>query len=149
MWCSRSIRWLLFILWVGPQEGKGGSCAIANRTRIGIVVKRVDSECCINKLTTYMADGFGSCLVVEGCQSGCDGEATPTTKPTGASSSQEPVLGKPTVAPSTGVTTTDGTCGASNDNTICGNWPQGSCCSLYGVSALIIGTGRSSAADMS
>ena len=84
-----------------------------------------------------MADGFGSCSVAEGCQSGCDGGGTPTTLVTSSSSSQEPVLGKPTVAPSTGVETTDGTCGAINDNTVCGNWPQGSCCSLYGVSTLI------------
>jgi hypothetical protein len=32
----------------------------------------------------------------------------------------------------TGAVATDGTCGASNGNTVCGNWPQGSCCSMYG-----------------
>ena len=28
--------------------------------------------------------------------------------------------------------TVDGTCGVGNGGTICGNWPQGSCCSMYG-----------------
>ena len=32
-----------------------------------------------------------------------------------------------------GPITTDGTCGASNGNTVCGNWEKGSCCSLFGV----------------
>lgn len=52
-----------------------------------------------------------------------------------ASTSQEPVLGSPTSAPPnapTGSVTKDGSCGASNGNTVCGNWPQGSCCSMYG-----------------
>ena len=25
-----------------------------------------------------------------------------------------------------------GTCGAANGNTVCGNWPNGNCCSMYG-----------------
>lgn len=33
-----------------------------------------------------------------------------------------------------GPLTSDGTCGAGNGGTICGDWPQGGCCSLYGVS---------------
>ena len=74
-----------------------------------------------------------------GCQSGCtnpSGGTNPTQSKTVAvssSSSQEPILGKPTTAPGTGPPTTDGTCGAANGNTVCGNWPQGSCCSAYGV----------------
>lgn len=32
----------------------------------------------------------------------------------------------------TGIPTTDGSCGAKFGNTICGNWAQGSCCSMYG-----------------
>lgn len=60
MWCSRSIRWLLLILWVGSHEGKCRSSAIANWTRIGIVVKRVGSEyyATATKITTCMADGL-------------------------------------------------------------------------------------------
>ena len=33
-----------------------------------------------------------------------------------------------------GPVTTDGTCGASNGGTVCGNWDRGSCCSIFGVS---------------
>ena len=32
-----------------------------------------------------------------------------------------------------GANTTDGSCGAANGNTVCGNWPEGACCSQYGV----------------
>lgn len=32
----------------------------------------------------------------------------------------------------TAAVTTDGTCGAGNGNTVCGNWPNGNCCSMYG-----------------
>ncbi len=78
----------------------------------------------------------------DGCQSGCDGGAGGTASGTGtsttaaaASGTQEPVLGSPSSAPTNGGDTTDGTCGAGNGNTVCGNWPNGACCSLYGVIA--------------
>lgn len=80
-----------------------------------------------------------------GCQSGCTGAAPVTSNggatttvssktqaTSAAATSQEPVLGVPSTAPATGPATTDGTCGANNANTVCGNWPQGSCCSAYG-----------------
>lgn len=52
--------------------------------------------------------------------------------------SSEPTLG----ASEAGITneqpvTTDGTCGATIGNTICGDWEKGSCCSLFGVSHLL------------
>jgi hypothetical protein len=75
------------------------------------------------------------CLRTRGCQSGCAG-ATPGTSATPSTSTEsaaEPVLGVPTFAPPTGEVTTDGNCGALNGNTVCGNWPEGGCCSLYGV----------------
>ena len=75
-----------------------------------------------------------------GCISGCSSAASTISSsasspnPTAtASATQEPVLGKPSTAPSTGPITADGTCGAGNGNTVCGNWPKGACCSLYGV----------------
>ena len=37
-----------------------------------------------------------------------------------------------------GPVTTDGTCGASNGGTICGNWEKGSCCSLFGVCIFVV-----------
>ncbi|KAL8825407.1 MAG: hypothetical protein Q9191_004439 [Dirinaria sp. TL-2023a] len=39
-----------------------------------------------------------------------------------------------------GKQTTDGTCGVNNGNTVCGNWPQGSCCSQYGQYQVYCGT---------
>ena len=45
------------------------------------------------------------------------------------------MLGQPTTsssAPNPSATTTDGTCGAAFGNTVCGNWAQGACCSMYG-----------------
>ena len=42
----------------------------------------------------------------------------------------------PAAAGTGGPVTTDGTCGASNGNTVCGNWERGSCCSVFGVSCL-------------
>ncbi|MCJ1429075.1 hypothetical protein MMC29_006988 [Sticta canariensis] len=75
------------------------------------------------------------CDKAQGCQSGCTtggGGGTGTTPPTPSSSQAEPVLGAPTNAPPTGATTRDGTCGADNGNTVCGNWVQGGCCSMYG-----------------
>jgi hypothetical protein len=70
------------------------------------------------------------CLVSRGCQSGC---TTPTNNPA-STSVAEPVMGAPTGAPPTGQVTQDGNCGSTNGNTVCGDWPQGPCCSLYGVS---------------
>lgn len=54
------------------------------------------------------------------------------------SESTEPQISAPAPAPAPaagGPVTTDGTCGAGNGGTICGDWPQGGCCSLYGVSS--------------
>ena len=69
-----------------------------------------------------------------GCQSGCG----TSTKAVAASGTQEPKLGsqpKPSQSShaTPGGNTTDGTCGAGNWNTVCGKWPNGACCSLYGV----------------
>ncbi|KAF2000686.1 carbohydrate-binding module family 18 [Amniculicola lignicola CBS 123094] len=99
--------------------------------------------CC--SLYGYCGSTDGHCLVANGCQNGCTG-ATPSsapastapagsaTRPPSTSTSGEPVLGKPsaTAAPTGGKATTDGSCGATFGSTVCGNWPQGSCCSMYG-----------------
>lgn len=69
-----------------------------------------------------------------GCTSGCTiGTRQTATSAVAASTTEEPVLGSPSAAPASGPDTTDGTCGAGNGDTVCGNWPQGACCSLYGV----------------
>lgn len=96
----------------------------------------------------YCGSTDGHCLPANGCQSGCSGTTpvissapsgpTPvSSRPPSLTTSGEPVLGKPSsvvsVKPSpTGIPTTDGSCGAKFGNTICGNWAQGSCCSMYG-----------------
>ena len=81
----------------------------------------------------YCGNTPGHCLVANGCQNGCDG-ATPTNPNPPASTTGEPVLGTPsaTAPANTGVETKDGSCGSSNGGTVCGNWPQGGCCSMYG-----------------
>lgn len=71
------------------------------------------------------------CLQENGCQSGC---AADPTKSAGVSIS-ESAIGVATSTISTPAAasrsvTTDGTCGAGKGNTVCGNWPQGSCCSM-------------------
>ncbi|KAK4965659.1 hypothetical protein LTR66_012098 [Elasticomyces elasticus] len=58
------------------------------------------------------------------------------SRPPSSSTTGEPVLGAPTstaaTSSATRVITTDGTCGVTNNNMVCGNWYQGSCCSMYG-----------------
>ena len=54
--------------------------------------------------------------------------------PAPASTTAEPVIipQTGTTPPDPSATTTDGTCGASNGNTVCGTWSHGNCCSMYG-----------------
>jgi len=59
------------------------------------------------------------CLITNGCQLGCT-NAMPAT-----------VTGEPKLSPTAKVTV-DGTCGSSNGGTVCGGWPNGNCCSMYG-----------------
>jgi hypothetical protein len=89
----------------------------------------------------YCGSTDGHCLKANGCQNGCkDGDAAATTpspvtntRPPSTSTSGEPVLGKPTTPSNpNGIPTTDGSCGAKFGNTVCGDWAQGSCCSMYG-----------------
>ena len=64
-------------------------------------------------------------------------------EPPAAAPSTEPKLGPaPAAAGGGGPVTTDGTCGAGNGDTVCGDWPQGGCCSLYGVSRPTSHSGR-------
>ncbi|KAF2823430.1 DUF1929-domain-containing protein [Ophiobolus disseminans] len=93
----------------------------------------------------YCGTTDGHCLVPNGCQNGCTGAVvsqapapiSTVTRPPSLTSSGEPVLGKPTSvanppATPTGIPTIDGSCGATFGNTVCGDWAQGSCCSMYG-----------------
>ncbi|KAH0373081.1 DUF1929-domain-containing protein, partial [Aureobasidium melanogenum] len=100
----------------------------------------------------YCGNTDGHCLTANGCISGCKSAASSSVAaPTSAvvssvassnansaaasSTTGEPVISAVSSSASsaaTGTVTKDGTCGATNDNTICGDWPQGSCCSMYG-----------------
>jgi hypothetical protein len=101
-----------------------------------------------NLNSSYCGSTDGHCLVANGCQNGCK-DAAPTaskaadpapaiSRPPSTTTSGEPVLGKPTTtadntpAVPSGIVTTDGSCGANFGNTVCGDWAQGSCCSMYG-----------------
>ena len=56
----------------------------------------------------------------------------PTSQATPGS---EPTLGLPmgaANASANGPTTNDGSCGAAFNGAVCGNWPRGPCCSMYG-----------------
>lgn len=71
------------------------------------------------------------CLASNGCQSECTNASTAVAP----ASSQEPVIAPVTrtaAAAQATATTTDGTCGSSNGGEVCGNWPAGNCCSMYG-----------------
>lgn len=67
-----------------------------------------------------------------GCISGCTG------RPLQSSEASRPALGEPTVGQTNAspmyqdTTTADGTCGKAFGGTACGDWPNGSCCSMYG-----------------
>ncbi|THZ15339.1 galactose oxidase [Aureobasidium pullulans] len=99
----------------------------------------------------YCGNTDGHCLTANGCLSGCKDAAPTSAVPTSAAASSvalsnidsaapssttgEPVISAATSSAGsapTGVVTTDGTCGATYENTICGDWKQGSCCSMYG-----------------
>ncbi|KAH6671797.1 hypothetical protein B0J14DRAFT_81085 [Halenospora varia] len=81
----------------------------------------------------YCGKTDGHCLVANGCQNGCSGGTAPPSSTT----TGEPVIAPVTStlhpsATATAAVTTDGSCGTSNGNTVCGNWPNGNCCSMYG-----------------
>ncbi|KAF3941488.1 hypothetical protein ABW19_dt0210445 [Dactylella cylindrospora] len=71
------------------------------------------------------------CDVSLGCQSGC----ALRPRVTSSRASEPKITAVPGRGSGNGPPTTDGTCGAQNGGTICGNWPQGlpkGCCSMYG-----------------
>jgi hypothetical protein len=69
----------------------------------------------------------------QGCQNGCS-NGSPAQSQIPATTTAEPVIVPQTgtASPNPEATTTDGTCGTSNGNTVCGDWPNGNCCSMYG-----------------
>ncbi|ATZ50700.1 Bcgo1 [Botrytis cinerea B05.10] len=95
----------------------------------------------------YCGSTTDHCLASNGCQNGCTGSQsssaakTTTTAAAGSapssSTTQEPVIAPVTstltpAAASSAPVTTDGSCGTANGGTVCGNWVNGNCCSMYG-----------------
>lgn len=96
---------------------------------------------------SYCGSTTDHCLASNGCQNGCTGSQsssaakTTTTAAAGSapssSTTQEPVIAPVTstltpAAASSAPVTTDGSCGTANGGTVCGNWVNGNCCSMYG-----------------
>lgn len=100
-----------------------GSCGTANgNTTCG---NWPQGSCC----SQYGYCGNDTAHCGAGCQSGPCLSTSSSTSSLTSTSSTSSITASPT--PSANVTT-DGTCGAANGDTVCGNWPQGSCCSQYG-----------------
>ncbi|KAI4252101.1 MAG: hypothetical protein L6R42_008110 [Xanthoria sp. 1 TBL-2021] len=135
----------------GTAPRPDGRCGLAEFNQATCDPNGPFGGCCSSY--GYCGKTDGHCGV--GCLNGCNGGGggtTPTNPPTSSSSqepipgeptnpptsssSQEPILGEPTNAPVTGGTQTpNGNCGLQDDGKtvyICGNWPQGGCCSAYG-----------------
>lgn len=117
-----------------------GTCGPANGNTICNPNSNVYKGSCCSQYG-WCGDSAAHCGT--GCISGCAG--TPTggdnnddDDAPSVTTAGEPVLGAPTDEPMPDAVeaaaddTTDGTCGASNGGTVCGNWPNGGCCSLYG-----------------
>ncbi|RDL31534.1 DUF1929-domain-containing protein [Venustampulla echinocandica] len=84
----------------------------------------------------YCGSTPNHCSLSNGCQNGCS-KVGNSGAPPSSTTSGEPVIGPVTTTMAPGATatakvTTDGTCGSSNGNTVCGDWPNGNCCSMYG-----------------
>ncbi|ODQ56615.1 hypothetical protein SAICODRAFT_22959 [Saitoella complicata NRRL Y-17804] len=73
----------------------------------------------------YCGNTDAHCLVSNGCQNGCISPSFTSTSPTTSASS----ISGSTALPSGYTYTTDGSCGGT---VMCGDWPQGGCCSQYG-----------------
>ena len=67
-----------------------------------------------------------------GCQNGPCSTSPSSSSSSGTNGSSSSLASSTTSGSTAQPTTTDGTCGAGNGNTVCGNWPNGACCSQYG-----------------
>lgn len=74
------------------------------------------------------------CSVDDGCQHGCSNSFRFGLRDLSTTTAHlEPVIkGPTTIMAAGGMDTKDGSCGAKNNNTVCGNWVNGNCCSMYG-----------------
>lgn len=114
-----------------------GHCGVAyNNTICDPNSTAYAGECCSQYGYCGVTDDH--CLVSNGCQSGCTGASPSDQAPVASTAtSQEPKIIPVTSTAAAGATsaaavTADGTCGLMNNNTVCGDWKNGNCCSLYG-----------------
>ncbi|BFZ59011.1 hypothetical protein YB2330_000010 [Saitoella coloradoensis] len=85
----------------------------------------------------YCGDTDLHCLTSNGCQSNCTDSTTsgptPSSTATGGEGTIAGPQGSDESANPNAPATTDGTCGAMYNYTVCGDWAgPGSCCSMYG-----------------
>lgn len=90
-----------------------------------------------NNKGSHCGSTSNHCTTSKGCQHGCSGfiqvkKATQLQASTSAQSSEPIIKGTMSMAVAGGAETKDGTCGAKYNNTVCGNWANGNCCSMYG-----------------
>lgn len=139
-WCGNTADYCGTGCQSGCTTGGGGGGGTAPRTDGRCGKDFADATCdpngqfggCCSQYG-WCGSSTGHCLVSNGCQSGCTGgNPTTTANPPTSTSSGEPILPSPTTGGGNGAQTTDGTCGAGHGGTICGNWPLGGCCSMYG-----------------
>ncbi|POS84906.1 hypothetical protein EPUL_006086 [Erysiphe pulchra] len=86
--------------------------------------KSENGGCCSNH--GYCGSTINHCLVDRGCQSGCTDSHDLNEMAISKSNKLDEIFLTDTAE------TQDGKCGANNNRKICGNWPNGNCCSLYG-----------------
>ncbi|KAH8896611.1 DUF1929-domain-containing protein [Thozetella sp. PMI_491] len=105
---------------------KDGTCGAANG---GTVCGNwAQGSCC----SSYGYCGNSVLHCGDGCQSGPCLSLSSSAAPVTPSSSKGPSAASTAATEPTTAVTTDGTCGTSYGGTVCGNWPQGNCCSMFG-----------------
>ncbi|CAG8975951.1 hypothetical protein HYALB_00007082 [Hymenoscyphus albidus] len=114
-----------------------------------LAIPSANSEDAVRNMGTdsFCGKTEGHCLKANGCQNGCtdggntgikggDGPAAPAPTASPATTGEPVIAPATSTAPphvvATAAATTDGSCGSTNGGTVCGNWANGNCCSMYG-----------------
>ncbi|KAK7204495.1 glyoxal oxidase N-terminus-domain-containing protein [Myxozyma melibiosi] len=118
-----------------PSSSKSSSSSSASSTPISSSSTKVSSIVSSSKVSSTVSSSLSSSTKLSSSSTTLSSSSFVSPL---LSSSQEPVLGSPSATTysqshqATALVTTDGTCGAQNNDTVCGNWAQGNCCSQYG-----------------
>ncbi|ORY66597.1 glyoxal oxidase N-terminus-domain-containing protein [Pseudomassariella vexata] len=103
-----------------------GTCGLQNNG--AVCGDWPQGSCC----SSYGYCGNSTAHCGAGCQSGpCVDVGAPSPGSGSTSTATSPATTTTGTEPSSSLTT-DGSCGANYGGTVCGDWPQGSCCSMYG-----------------